>query len=244
MARTDKPLRAIIVDVDGTLYRQRDVRIHVTGALVKAFLAKPLRAWKTMHGLRVYRQVQEELRQSTSFGSAADQLSLTAQKTGYDLPFLQEIVTYWMETMPLPAVRSARFPGVVDFFRWAAGRQLKLGVVSDYNPVRKLRVLELEQYFTTVVCAQDKEVGKFKPHPRGLQVAMERLGVEAGEVVYIGDRVDVDCAAARAAGIEFLLLGTGHKSDGSDVTAAKDWPEIRGVVENSMGYVMNLPTAS
>jgi len=37
--------------------------------------------------------------------------------------------------------------------------------------------LGLEDSFDAVVYAQEPEVGRFKPHPRMLQVALQRLGV-------------------------------------------------------------------
>ena len=44
-----------------------------------------------------------------------------------------------------------------------------------------------------VLCAQDPEIGVFKPHPRGIEATLVRLGVVASEAVYIGDRsLDVD----------------------------------------------------
>ena len=81
------------------------------------------------------------------------------------------------------------------------------GVVSDYPAGPKLQALGVEDMFDVVVSAQDVDVGEFKPSPRGLLVAINRLGVSAGEAVYVGDRIDVDAKAARQAGIASFTIG-------------------------------------
>ena len=48
--------------------------------------------------------------------------------------------------------------------------------------------------------------GVEKPNPRIFRVALERLGVVAGEAVYVGDLLSVDAAGAKAAGLHFILL--------------------------------------
>lgn len=50
-----------------------------------------------------------------------------------------------------------------------------------------------------VVVGMDRQAGREKPDPHGLELALEALGVEAPDAVYAGDTVD-DMRAARAAG--------------------------------------------
>ncbi len=45
-----------------------------------------------------------------------------------------------------------------------------------------------------------------KPHPDLLQLALARAGVAAGDAIFIGDTPETDGVAARAAGVEFVLL--------------------------------------
>jgi putative hydrolase of the HAD superfamily len=89
----------------------------------------------------------------------------------------------------------------------AAG--LRLGVVSN-SEGRVHQALEeagLRQYFDIVV--DSGLVGVEKPDPRIFQLALEELGVEAGEAIYVGDLFDIDVVGARSAGIEAVLLGPG-----------------------------------
>jgi FMN phosphatase YigB (HAD superfamily) len=53
-------------------------------------------------------------------------------------------------------------------------------------------------------------VQRFKPDPRGLQVALEPLGTKVEDAVYVRDRPSIDGVAAEAAGMAFLVAGDGH----------------------------------
>jgi len=82
----------------------------------------------------------------------------------------------------------------------AAGKTL--GVITN-GPIewqsRKLRTLELEQYFDDVVISD--AVGIAKPDARIFRLALDRLGASAGDSMYVGDHPQIDIAGARAAGL-------------------------------------------
>jgi len=82
----------------------------------------------------------------------------------------------------------------------ASGR--KLAVVTN-GPVewqsRKLRTLGLTECFDEIVISD--AVGVAKPDPRIFALALDRLGVEAGEAMFVGDHPEIDVAGARAAGL-------------------------------------------
>jgi putative hydrolase of the HAD superfamily len=50
------------------------------------------------------------------------------------------------------------------------------------------------------------EVGAAKPHARIFQAACERFGVEPGDAVYVGDRLDTDAIGAASAGLRGVWL--------------------------------------
>jgi FMN phosphatase YigB (HAD superfamily) len=63
----------------------------------------------------------------------------------------------------------------------------------------------IDGFFDVVVTAQDPEVQRFKPDPRGLETALRRLAVQKNEVLYVGNRADIVAAASRA-GIRHIIL--------------------------------------
>jgi putative hydrolase of the HAD superfamily len=95
----------------------------------------------------------------------------------------------------------------------AAG--LRLGVVSnsDGRVEQALEAAGLRRYFDVVI--DSALVGVEKPDPRIFQAALERLGVEPDEALYVGDLYRVDVIGARAAGIEAILLGHADEADTS-----------------------------
>src|SRR5215471_12715199 len=137
-------LRAVIVDVDGTLYDLAAVRRWTALRLAGFTITEPALGWKTLRALRAFRNAQERLRQAGGESGARDQLSWAAKSSGCKADFIHACVTRWMEEEPLPAVRRARFEGVTEFFHWAAERELPIAVVSDYDPRKKLRALGLD----------------------------------------------------------------------------------------------------
>jgi FMN phosphatase YigB (HAD superfamily) len=56
------------------------------------------------------------------------------------------------------------------------------------------------------LCATDATVNALKPHPRGFLQACAALGLRPADVLYVGDRPDVDLAGARAAGMACALI--------------------------------------
>ena len=58
-----------------------------------------------------------------------------------------------------------------------------------------------------------------KPEPGLFQVALERLGVAPGEAVLVGDNPVTDGAGAKAAGVDFILVGEGAGARYRDLAA-------------------------
>ena len=114
-----------------------------------------------------------------------------------------------MDVAPLRYVERHMRPGLLELLGTGVVR-LECG--SAYSPTypaaAKLAALGLTDRFDVVLTAQSPEVGVFKPHPRGLRIALERLGVPSHEALYVGDRPEVDAATAAAAGVPCVILGS------------------------------------
>jgi beta-phosphoglucomutase-like phosphatase (HAD superfamily) len=223
-------IQALIADVDGTLYRQGPVRKRMAVKLLRQFGRQPADAWKTVRVLRAYRQAQETLRESGEPGSAHRQIAHAALRSGYGEKFVAQCVQRWMETEPLEMLAQALVPGLEAFCVWAAEKNLRLGVLSDYDACAKLRALRVEQHFPVRVCAQEKAVGVFKPNPLGLRIALQRLGVDPADAVYVCDRPEVDGATALAAGVKGIVITSAPAKCPPGVAAAGDWFEVRKLI--------------
>ncbi|WP_407288022.1 HAD family hydrolase [Streptomyces sp. BP-8] len=83
-------------------------------------------------------------------------------------------------------------------------RQAVLSNSSTANQERKLAALGIRSRFEAVLCAD--ELGHAKPAPEAFTGACEALGLPAEEVLYIGDRLDIDALGARDAGLAAVWL--------------------------------------
>ena len=77
-------LKALIFDVDGTLYEQAPVRRAMLYRILRANLNSPIQGMMTLQALRSYRKAHEELRHSPpdSGGIASTQLLLASKGRG------------------------------------------------------------------------------------------------------------------------------------------------------------------
>jgi HAD superfamily hydrolase (TIGR01509 family) len=152
---------------------------------------------------------------------AEAQIRLACERTNVERSFVVECVTRWMEQEPLSLLPACAWPGLRELLQACKARGLRLGVLSDYPAEAKLEALGLRDLFDVVLCAQAPDIGVFKPHPRGIEVALQRLEAAPAETLYVGDRVDADAAAAAAAGVPCAILAPAAAKD-----ARRTWLEI------------------
>jgi FMN phosphatase YigB (HAD superfamily) len=204
--------RAVLFDLDGTLYHQLPVRTLMAAELaaeaaLKSFSSRPGRAIRT---LRTFRRVQEELR---GLGCPAPSLEAlqfewTAERCDEPVAFVANLVDEWMFRRPLKYIAHFRRPAVMRLITRLRECNVALGVLSDYPVSEKLAALDLTAAFPVTLCTSDPVINAFKPHPKGFLIACDRFGLQPHEVAYVGDRPDVDAAGARAAGMDCYLVGS------------------------------------
>lgn len=101
------------------------------------------------------------------------------------------------------ALEFELLPGVREALRRLRAHGLALAVVAnwDFSLHAHLRRHELAEWFDVVVTSA--ETGVKKPDPAPFRLALDRLGVEAGRAVHVGDHPPHDEAGALAAGMRF-----------------------------------------
>jgi phosphoglycolate phosphatase/putative hydrolase of the HAD superfamily len=227
-------LRCILLDVDGTLYDQRRLRRAMFRRLLRFAVRRPYELPTVVRALHAYRACQDELRGSDALEPAVPiatvQLQRAARRAGLQEDRVREIAERWMEREPLPLLAACVRSGLGAFLQRASRAGVPVGVVSDYPAAAKLETLGVASLVRVVVCAQDAEVGRFKPDPRGLLLAARRLGVAPAAVLYVGDRPEVDAAAATAAGMRCAIIGPQSRARPNGATARVDpaWLPVDG----------------
>jgi FMN phosphatase YigB (HAD superfamily) len=95
---------------------------------------------------------------------------------------------------------------VEEFFALLRDRNLPIGMFSDYPAREKLQALGLAGTTNLTLCATDRDINAFKPHPQGFLRACAAWGLAPDEVLYIGDRLEVDAAGAASAGMPCAIV--------------------------------------
>jgi putative hydrolase of the HAD superfamily len=166
-------------------------------------------ASRTWRSLGYFRRVREELRHlGEPAGSlAALQYIEAAQRAREDHAYIEAVVAEWIHQRPLKYLRLCRRPGVEAFLTFLKSQGIQVGVFSDYPVIDKLQALGLTGMMSLMLCATEPEINAFKPHPKGFLHACALWGIAPEEVLYIGDRPEVDACGAANAGMPCALLG-------------------------------------
>ncbi len=229
-ARSPAGIRGVLFDVDGTLYRLGPMRRRMMLELLLAPLT--LRSWtrarRTWRILRCFRREREHLRGDRGAAVGLEQAQYEVVAKRLDLPVTEvaAIVEEWMFRRPLHLLLRCRRRGLVELLSELAERGLRLGTFSDYPVHNKLCALRIEQYFAVRLCATDARVDAFKPDPAGFQLGCQELGLPPEQVLYVGDRAELDAVGAAAAGMDCAIFGH-HPANGqfrsvADVTALRE----------------------
>nr|WP_281381661.1 HAD family hydrolase [Conexibacter arvalis] len=126
----------------------------------------------------------------------------------------EEIERVYFATALRTAPRVPAFPGVGAALARLAVAGVKLGVVtSKARPQTYWALSQFDVPFETVQTPEDRHPGKPSPWP--LLIAASEARTDVADAVFIGD-MDVDCAAARHAGMRFMhaAWGYGRRPDG------------------------------
>ena len=90
-------------------------------------------------------------------------------------------------------------------------KKYRLGVVSNFcgNLDVICREYGLSELLSAVV--DSRIVGVEKPDPAIFRIALERIGAEAGETVFVGDNLDRDIQPAKALGMKTVWIRESEK---------------------------------
>src|SRR5215475_14288976 len=142
-----QPIRAVLLDVDGTLYHQRLLRCFM--ALELCALPLSMRscraAYSIWRSLGCFRRVWEELRLAGQPEGplATLQYVEAAQRAGKDRGQIERVVVEWIHQRPLKYLRLCRRRGIEAFLTFLESKGIQAGMFSDYPVLDKLRALGL-----------------------------------------------------------------------------------------------------
>ena len=186
----------IIFDIDGVLADSRDAISHNTKCLMKEF------------GFDV---PDSRIEGMSTAHSAESVLIALAPSLGNDpalrKKMLDRLRDLTSENMALvkPSLLAPQVPIIAKRYRLAAASNRK----TSARVV--LEVLGIGKYFEAVMTSADAPV---KPDPAMIRLVLGKMGVRAGDAVFVGDNKE-DLQAGEGAGVRSIML------DGMDEKACK-----------------------
>jgi phosphoglycolate phosphatase/putative hydrolase of the HAD superfamily len=218
-------IRAVIFDVDGTLYDLKMVQRIMLFRLARFYIVRPWRCYDVFI-LYKFRRNREEMSVQGIRNIEREQFSRVAAKTGASETRVRSVVGQWIIEAPLPFLRRCRYEGVDEFFGVLRKSGVRVAAMSDYPATAKIAALGLKA--DAIVSAVDPSVDRFKPDPAGFLTAARMLAVEPKDVLVIGDRMDRDGIAAERAGMRCLLIDEAGVSGGNCFKSYMDLIPLMG----------------
>lgn len=202
-------IKAFIFDVDGTLYQQGKLHKLIIIRIIKYFFTNPVSAIEAIVSILSYRYSLEKLRSMQSIdGLLTDkQLEIASDACFLKIKKIKHHIVRWMEIEPFDLFHKVKYPFSDSFFNEAKKRGYKLAVLSDYPINNKLVALGWDYLFDIGISSQDININKLKPNPYGMNHIINMFGLTPEEVIYVGDRYDIDTETAYNAGVECIIIG-------------------------------------
>ena len=205
------PVKAVLVDLDNTLYEYEkcnNAGLDAIFSSLSSIFNKPKETIKeTFHESR--RKVKLQLKDTASSHSRFlyFQKMIESLKGRTDIELTQKIHSlFWdayLNEMKL-------FDGLIDFFKQLKEMGIKIAIVSNLTAdiqFRKLGKLGIDNYVDFVVTSE--EAGQDKPANPIYLLALEKLGLQKDEAIFIGDELETDIQGAKELGLKYIHVNNG-----------------------------------
>lgn len=205
-------VKGVLIDIDNTLYEYKSVHNKTMRSCYKAFAQEIKTEFSFGDFMQAYiskrEHIVERLQNQGSCRSRLFAFQSILEEFGilgaYDKAFIYDEM-YWdifMQNMVLDTKAKT-------FLLSCHERKIPVCAVSDMQAhiqVRKLRELGASKYIDYMVTSE--EVGKEKPASSMFTTALEKLNLNAKDVIMIGDSMEKDIHGAQALGIQAFHVAT------------------------------------
>ncbi len=198
---------AVAFDLDGTLYPTPALYLRALPSMLTK--ARLLAAFNdARQRIRAMGVSDESYRRDPPAGAAAFRAfesRLAAPAMGMDPLKAQDyIARHFYDGVERLFARIRPFRGLNAALDALAESGLRLAVLSDLPPERKLELLGLAGRFEAALCSSDS--GFLKPAAEPFLMLSERLGLKPERILYVGNSVRMDALGARRAGMKSALV--------------------------------------
>lgn len=190
--------KALIVDVDGTLYNQKKLRIYMLFRLLIYYFSH---FWKIKEliGIFLFRKYRyKDVYKSLSNNELVD---IIADKLHTSRYTISDARHYWMDIFPLKYLAKYKY---YDFVRWLNNGERNVYVYSDYETAAKLDALRLR--YSDAFYPDGKNILSVKPDKQSMSYILNKIGISKEYILYIGDDDKKDGESAKLVDIDYLNI--------------------------------------
>ena len=191
-------IKAVIFDIDNTLYSYDDNHVHGMKALADYCKKELGISEEEMHSC--YRKAARIMSDRIGTDTAAIHNRLIRTQCMLELmnkplfPHARNMYHAYWDTL---IHHSKPFPGVLELIQKLKERNIRIGIGTDMTAdiqYQKLETLGVAPYIDFMVTSE--EAGIEKPHYHFFDICAEKAGVPAEQCAFIGDNVKKDIEGA------------------------------------------------
>lgn len=221
--------KAVIFDLDNTLYEYEDINKDAIAALRTYTCSRYGISGAEFH--EIFERARKDTKDILGNTGASHNRMLYFQKI---LEYigrppvegtLEMYEAYWGYILD----HMEPYEGVAELFQYCRTRGLKIGICSDLTAAiqhRKLRKLGLAPWIDAVVTSE--EAGAEKPAQIMFTMMLDKLGISPREAFFIGDSMQKDVRGATQVGIRAVRFPCGS---GSGADPALFFRRVRDMLE-------------
>ena len=190
--------KVVIFDIDGTLYRSREYEEYLSDK-INEVLAELLGVSKEEAG----RRLLEKKKMFKTVSRSVEALGVNRRVLFNRLAERMEVEKYIHRRPDLAqALRRLRGIGVKVVLHTNSGRRLAERILSSLGVD--------DTCYDLLVTSDEAEP---KPSRDGYRYILEKTGASPEEVLYVGDRYEVEVKPAEELGMKTVMIGRGTYSD-------------------------------
>jgi putative hydrolase of the HAD superfamily len=241
-----RPLRAVLFDLDDTLYSTAEFAREARAAAVRAMIAAGLR----LTFEQATAELEEVIREFSSnydrhFDTMLLRLPVVACGRVNPAVIVAAGVVAYHETK---REKLRAYPDALEVLRRLSARPgLCLGVITAGLTVKqaeKLVRLGVLPYLDSRAVFITEQVGIDKVNPKLYRTACLTLRLDPARCLYVGDHPARDCDSARAAGMRTALLKYGGRENGKVGATApdyviRDFNDLLAIIDRDFEVVAN-----
>ena len=201
---------AVAFDLDGTLYPARRLYARALPSMIGK-LRGVVAFNRTRRRLRSMGLTADHRAPAPADGAAFQALEarLLAEFLGVGVPEAVAIMDrdFYRGVEELFS-RIRPFTGLSEALDALSAAGLRLGLLSDLPPLRKLELMGLSDRFEVALCSEDS--GFLKPAREPFAMLASRMNLQPGRILYVGNNPRIDVAGAKEAGMSTAIVSHHH----------------------------------